>query len=149
MHHICEQTNCTNVENKCPGIAFYKRSCPIFSSRFTSQGFMLCPNSFSIVTESRLLSLCFLVIGNVYEYLQSQQEKIPSIALNLCSYSRLYIFMCQSDQLDILFQHLFVVMFYGEVNSMFKAIAHLFICQLLWLRLILVTNHKQNHKCRM
>lgn len=40
-----------------------------------------------------------------------------------------------------------VVMFYGEVNSMFKVNAHLFICQLFWLRLTLACY--KNHKCHI
>lgn len=91
----------------------------------------LCPNSLSLVTWSNLQMVCYLFFCNA-----KRRKLFYSFTSLLTQQTVFSVSACSAGV--ILIQHLFVVMFYGKVNNMFKASAHLFIYLFLWLRLILV-----------
>lgn len=80
---------------------------------------------------------CSPVTGSVHHYFHCQKEEVTPVASELCSHGRLCIFEVSAWSVGFLWiQHVFIVMFYGEVKQHLRANAHLFLCQFLWLRWI-------------
>lgn len=79
-------------------------------------------------------------MGNVHNSFHCQKEEVTPEASELCSHGRLYIFEVSAWSAGFIWiQHVFVVTF--------RANAHLFLCQLLWLRWIQALTRLTNVTC--